>query len=295
MDAAHTQCIQISPQALLIALPDGRCWLLGVGSSEITSLAVTAVAAERSSLAASAVEGAIVAGLAGTGDAPAHRPYTLPRYLRWLAGNCVFAGQTPGLFRRAAARFEALGRPDLAEFACKKAEEEDGHANLAYRDIAALGLPAAETIRLIRPPSADAFAARFRSYVESSEPIALFGFSYCLERMALARDEDFVRNVQAICPPQTRAIRFLKVHSSIGSDSAHVHEQLAFFETLDGAALANVARAAFETAEMLTQQLQMDRALTDEEIGLRLGRADIAVPSAQADAGEDPTRDNGMI
>ena len=277
MDAAHTQCIQISPQALLIALPDGRCWLLGVGSSEITSLAVTAVAAERSSLAASAVEGAIVAGLAGTGDAPAHRPYTLPRYLRWLAGNCVFAGQTPGLFRRAAARFEALGRPDLAEFACKKAEEEDGHADLAYRDIEALGLPAAETIRLIRPPSADAFAARFRSYVESSEPIALFGFSYCLERMALARDEDFVRNVQAICPPQTRAIRFLKVHSSIGSDSAHVHEQLAFFETLGGAALANVARAAFETAEMLMQQSLIDESLTDEEILLRLRRAGMEV------------------
>jgi hypothetical protein len=60
-------------------------------------------------------------------------------------------------------------RRDLAKLALKKAEEEDGHANLAYRDLEDLGLPAGEVIRLIQPPSAAAFADRFETLVESSE------------------------------------------------------------------------------------------------------------------------------
>jgi len=232
------------------------------------------VAADRSSLAASLIEGAICAGLRPTKEAPAPGPYTLPRYIRWLAHNCVFAARTPGLFRRAAERFKASGRPDLAEVSLKKATEETGHANLAYRDLEALGIPAT-AIRVIEPPSAYAFADQFQAYVESSTPVALFGFSYCLERMALGRDRAFIRKVEAICPRGVRAFRFLKVHSAIGSDSVHVHEQLSFFESLTGPELTSIARAAYETAEMLARQPLMDQALSDEEIGRRLRREGI--------------------
>ena len=278
MIAAQTNCIQLSPEMLLVATPDGRCWQIDRDTPNISPLMVTSMAAERASLAASAVEGAIVAGLGTCVAAPPKRsPPTLPRYVRWLVGNYVFAGQTPGLFRLAVERLETLGRLDFAQFAQQKADEEDGHADLAYRDLEALGLPPAETISLIRPPSADAFAARFRDYVESADPVALFGFSYCLERMALGRDDAFVQDIQAICPPHVRAVRFLKVHSNIGSDSTHVHEQLAFFEALNSAELASVVRAAFEAAAMLAQQSVFDRALTDEEILIRLQRAGIAI------------------
>jgi hypothetical protein len=281
MDALHSLCVQLSARELLIAAPDGRSWLTCLDTSKITALPLSALAAERSSLAASAIEGAIIAGLAQTGDAPTNVSCTLARYVRWLAGNYVFAGQTPGLFRRAAERFEASFRPDLAAFALKKAEEEDGHANLAYRDLEALDLPAAQVIGLVRPPSADAFADRFRMYVESREPIALFGFSYCLERMAVGRDEVFIQKIQTICPPTARAIRFLKVHSNVGSDSAHVHEQMSFFESLTEVELIIVTRAAFETAVMLAQQPLMDQALTDAEIGHRLERAEIGLSTTE--------------
>src|SRR5262245_45083850 len=245
-NSAAAQCVQLSATAILIAMRDGRCWLMEPGSSSVAALPVSAIAAERSSLAASVIEGAIAAGLAQAKHTPAGA-YTLPRYMRWLAGNYVFAGQTPGLFRRGADRFATAGRPDLAEFARKKAGEEEGHARLAYRDLEGLGLPAAETIRLVEPPSAQAFADRFRAYVESSNPIALFGFSYCLERMAVERDDAFIRKVEAICPPKSRAYRFLKVHSNVGADSGHVDEQLAFFESLAPAELRAVACAAYET------------------------------------------------
>jgi hypothetical protein len=283
--AANVQCIQISAQTFLVAVPDGRSWVTNYGS-HIVPLPASDVAAKLGSLAATAVEGAISAGLINTEHSITPRPFTMPRYIRWLAGNYVFAGQTPGLLRRGAERLEALGRVNLAEFARKKAEEEDGHADLAYRDLEGLGLPAAEVIRVVRPPSADAFADRFRAYVESDDPIALFGFSYCLERMAVGRDDAFVEKIQAICPRERRAIRFLKVHSNTGSDSDHVHEQLALFESFDDAELASVVRAAFETAQMLAKQPLLDRVLTDDEIHRRLRRIGIDISCARADASD---------
>lgn len=277
-----TGTFRISPKALLIAVRDGRCWLAYAGASNVVALPVSAVAAERASLAASAIEGAIAAGLAQAKEAPVAAPRTLPRYIRWLAGNYVFAGQTPGLFRRGAERLDAAGCPALAAFARQKAEEESGHAELAFRDLEALGLPAAEVIQLVAPPSASAFAEQFRACVESHEPVALFGFSYCLERMAVDRDRAYIRKVEAICPPGVRALRFLKVHSNIGSDGGHVDEQLSVFESLTEAELATVVRTAYETAAMLARQASMDEVLSDEEIRSRMLRAAIEMPGFEA-------------
>jgi hypothetical protein len=277
-----TQCIRLSSRALLIAMTDGRCWLVQDGRGEMRPLPPSRIAVERATLAASALEGAIAAGFAQADRGPASGPYTLARYVRWLVGNYVFAGQTPGLFRRGAARLEALGRPDLAAFARQKADEETGHAALAYRDLEALGLPAAEVVRLAQPPSAQAFADRFRACVESDDPIALFGFSYCLERMAVERDRAFVRRVEAVLPPGCRALRFLKVHSAIGSDAAHVHESLAVFEAFIDGELATVVRTAYETAAMLAAQPLMDGACPDEDMDRRLRPAGIDRCAARA-------------
>lgn len=276
--AAATETFPLSSRTVLIAVPDGRCWLMAVGAPKVTALPISAVAAARATFAASAIEGAIAAGLSQAGDAPASGPYTLLRYIRWLAGNYVFAGQTPGLFRRGAERLDAAGRRDLAAFARQKADEESGHAELALRDLEALGLPAAKAVRLVAPPSAQAFAERFRGYVESDEPVALFGFSYCLERMAVHRDRAHIRKVEALCPPGVRALRFLKVHSNVGSDGGHVHEQLSVFESLAASDLATVVRTAYETAILLAQQPSMDAVLSDEEIGRRLRSAAIEIP-----------------
>lgn len=269
-DFPRSQCIRLTPRTLLVAIADGRSWVAADGSPEMRPLPVSKIAAERSTLAAGLIEGAIAAALARSPLWPVSAPYTLARYVRWLVGNYVFAGQTPGLFRRGAERLEALGRADLAAFARQKADEETGHAALAYRDLETLGLPADEMVRVAQPPSAQAFADRFRGYVESDDPIALFGFSYCLERMAVERDRTFVDRVAAVCPPGCRALRFLKVHSAIGSDAAHVHEQLAVFEAFNDGELAAVVCATYETAEMLARQPLMDEPCSDEDIDRRL-------------------------
>ena len=275
-DFDATRCLQMTQDVHLIAAQDGRCWVMRPGASCLIALPVSAVAAHSSSFAASLLEGAIRAGLTERVDAAAP-PYTLLGYIRWLVGNYIFAGQTPGLFLLAAESFERSGRRDLADFARGKAREEDGHANLAYLDLEALGLPASQTIQALAPPSSKVFAERFRSYVESSEPIALFGFSYCLERMAAERDEAFIEKVMAVCPPGSHAFRFLKVHSAIGSDKAHVDEQLAFFERLSEGELAIVARAAHATGQLLARQAQIDAELSDDEIERRLLTARVEV------------------
>ncbi len=285
LESNHSQCIQISPQALLIGAPDGRSWMATIDKSEIKALPVSKIAAGHASLAASLVEGALYAGLTGNGDSTSEAegnaaltgPYTLSRYIRWLVGNYVFAAQTPGLFRRGAARFDAIGRADLAAFARKKAEEEEGHSELAYRDLEELGLPAEQVVRLVEPPSATIFAEQFRSYVESSAPIALFGFSYGLERMAVERDVAFIRRIEEICPPGVQAIRFLKVHSTIGSDSTHVHGQLSHFASLTNEELATVTSAVYETACLLARQSLMDEALSDDEIERRFRREGVGM------------------
>ena len=141
-----------------------------------------------------------------------------------------------------------------------------------------------EVIQLVQPPSAEAFAQRFRAYVESSTPIALFGFSYCLERMAVERDHAFIRTIEAVCPPQSRAFRFLKVHSNIGSDSDHVDEQMAVFKSFTDAELNVVALAAYETAELLAGQPATDQAISDEEIDRRLRDAGIELGGLNRDS-----------
>lgn len=277
----ETDSVSLDARTLLVVHADGRSWLAAIDTATVAALPASRIARSRAGIAAGAIEGAIYAGLTRArtprqgrrhGVYPTRKPAppcTLHRYVKWLAGNATFAAQTPGLFREAAQRFSALGRPDLARHAARKADEEDGHAALALADLAALGLPAT-VVDALRPPSAAAFIERFQSLVRSEQPIALFGFSYCMERMALKRDSAFVGAVRAVLPEQVRALRFLTVHSALGSDAGHVVEQLAFFEGCTRDELHCVVRAAFETAGMLAQQGRMDRTLTSGAIVRRI-------------------------
>jgi hypothetical protein len=101
--------------------------------------------------------------------------------------------------------------------------------------------------------------------------------------MAVERDDAFVRRTQAICPPSPR-FSILRVHSNVGSDSAHAEEQLSLFESLSYSELKTVACAAFETAELLARQQLLDQTLSEEEIGRRLQLAGITVPNEERES-----------
>ena len=158
----------------------------------------------------------------------------------------------------------------------QKAAEETGHAALAYRDLEALGLPASEVVRLVQPPSAKAFADRFRAYVESSTPIVLFGLSYCLERMAVARDDAYIRKVEAVCPPGTRADRFLKVHSGVGTETPRLRAAVAL-RVADGARARSGRPCGVRDRTDARPATTGGSTLSDEGIGRRRRLAGIEV------------------
>jgi pyrroloquinoline quinone (PQQ) biosynthesis protein C len=264
------QSIMLSDGLLLTAVPEGRSLLVNLVTQQVSALPSSSIAAERRNVSTSSVEGAVFAGVAHSGTSTKATPMTLPRYIRWLIRYHLFTAQTPALLRRGAQNLCAAGRRDLSEFVLRKADEETGHDRLALLDLEALGLPAAEVIRLIQPPSASVLVSKLREYVESPEPIALLGFSYCMERMTIEKDESFISSIDEICSPKS-ASQFLKVHSGMGNDRDHTDEQLALFETLDFDQLTIVARAAFETADTIATLDTIDQILSDDEIDHRLG------------------------
>jgi hypothetical protein len=266
------QNIRLSDGLLLTAGPGGKSWLVNLVSRQVIALPVSAIATEKPGLSTSLVEGAVFAGVAHSGAAVRVTPQTLPKYIRWLVRYQLFTEQTPALLRQGAQNLAVAGSNHLAEFVSRKADEETGHHNLAFLDLEALGLglSVAEVIRLVRPPSANVLVSKLREYVESSEPIGLLGFSYCMERMTIEKDESFISGIEAMCLPMS-ACRFLRVHSGTGSDRDHTIEQLALFETLDFGKLTAVVQAAFETAKMIMTLDTIDQVLSDDEIDHRLG------------------------
>ena len=162
------QNIGLSEGLLLTAVPDGRSWLVNLVSREVIALPLSSIATERRSVSAALVEGAVFAGVAHSGISVAATPQTLPRYIRWLVRYHLFTAQTPALLRQGAQNLSAAGRIDLSEFVATKADEETGHDRLAFLDLEALGISAAEVIRLIQPPSANVLVSKLRDYVRIS-------------------------------------------------------------------------------------------------------------------------------
>jgi hypothetical protein len=95
-ESKHAQSIPIAPQTFLIAAPDGRSWLLEIPSSSLIALKASAVAAKRSTLAASLIEGAITAGLMRSASPSRNGAFSWQRYIRWAIphGNALLAQGT---------------------------------------------------------------------------------------------------------------------------------------------------------------------------------------------------------
>lgn len=166
-----------------------------------------------------------------------------------LIGQYHLTHPTPQLMRQAARRFKLQSRHQLAEWATEKALEETGHDRLALRDLQSLGYEAEALVRAFMPSSAKILVDYFVRSVENSDPIASVGYSYTLERVALAIQESHIQAIEAILPSGINATRCLRVHSSIGSDVEHVAETLDMIAKLTLAERNSIASACFETAK----------------------------------------------
>jgi hypothetical protein len=176
---------------------------------------------------------------------------SLLRYIHSLAGAYQTTHATPPTMRRVAERLAARGQHTAATRCLHVAEEESGHDTLALKDIGALGLPAQEFVVHLRPKSSLALVELFTRFADSDAPIAVLGYAYALERMALFSTAESIAAIERLIPAGIKATRCLRVHSAVGSDAAHVAESIAFMATLPPEDRAAIARATYETISLL--------------------------------------------
>jgi hypothetical protein len=175
-------------------------------------------------------------------------PRSRESYIHWLAGAYQTTHATPEVMRHAAERLRAAGNVRIADHFLHVADEEAGHDRLALKDLEALGVRAAEFVSGVRPAGSVALVQLFKGYAHSDNPIAVLGYVYVLERMALFQTQAMIDAIEAIIPRGTMATRCLRVHSAVGTDARHVPESIEVISQLDDEDRVSIVRAVFETA-----------------------------------------------
>jgi hypothetical protein len=199
------------------------------------------------------LDGAINLGFAGIEERLARPALTLAAYVVALVGAYHTSVHTPRNLRRAAARFEQLGRPEVAAYLEERAREETGHDRLALKDLRALGLPAEQLVANYMPEGIKPLCERFDILCLQDYPIGCIGYSYCLERIAALKQETDVEKVRAMCPDGVDATRFLRSHSALGSEAAHVEETINFVASLPANDRISVVQETYESALIMAE------------------------------------------
>ncbi len=238
-------------------LADGRSfWLCGPEISSNPFLVQHLLDIGTASHTRQLLAGALVAGLqSGHREAVAPAPpraLSLERYVYSLTGSYQTTRATPPTMRHVAQRFRAEGNDRVADHCLRVADEERGHDLLALKDLEALGIRSAALVAKVQPPNTVALVGLFRKLAEGATPISVLGYAYALERCALFQTPESIAAVEAIIPPGTMATRCLQVHSTVGTDARHVEESREFVARLGGTDRADIARATFETAVIMT-------------------------------------------
>jgi len=124
---------------------------------------------------------------------------------------------------------------------------------------------------------------RFDELCAEDYPIGSIGYSYCLERIAALKEKSDIENVGALCPDGVDATRFLRSHSSLGSEASHVDETIDFVASLPADDRTKVVQETYRSAlimakgynhELLKSETQMrseiEQALGEELPQLRI-------------------------
>ena len=223
------------------------------------------------------LDGAINLGFAGIEKRLARPDPTVAGYIVALVGAYHTSVDTPRNLRRAAGRFNELGRPEVAAYLEERAREETGHDRLALKDLRALGVPGERLVANFIPEGIKPLCKRFDDLCVQDYPIGCIGYSYCLERIAALKQEADIEKVQAMCPDGVDATRFLRSHSSLGSEASHVEETIEFVASLPANDRIKVVQETYESslimAEGYNHELLKSEAEMLEELRQALGEA----------------------
>jgi hypothetical protein len=212
------------------------------------------------------LDGAINLGFTGIEKRLARPNPTVAGYIVALVGAYHTSVDTPRNLRRAAGRFNELGRPEVAAYLEERAREETGHDRLALKDLRALGVPGERLVANFIPEGIKPLCKRFDDLCAEDYPIGCIGYSYCLERIAALKQEPDIARVRALCPDGIDATRFLRSHSSLGSEASHVAETIEFVASLPAKDRIKVVQETYESSLILAEGYNHELLKSETEI-----------------------------
>jgi pyrroloquinoline quinone (PQQ) biosynthesis protein C len=186
-----------------------------------------------------------------------------------------------------------LGRPEVAAYLEVRAREETGHDRLALKDLRALGVPGEQLVANFIPEGIKPLCKRFDDLCAEDYPIGSIGYSYCLERIAALKEQADIDKVQSMCPEGVDATRFLRSHSSLGSEASHVAETIEFVASLPADDRIKVVQETYESALILAAGYNHELLKTEAEIVQELQEALGETPLYPHDASASHERERG--
>ncbi len=275
MARSVTEWVNVTRDISIIARELGEVWFHTPGGTnkEADPFATPMTGAGATGSAIGLLDGAINLGFAGIEKRLARPDPTLTGYIVALVGAYHTSVDTPRNLRRAASRFNELGRPEVAAYLEERAREETGHDRLALKDLRALGVHGERLVANFIPEGIKPLCKRFDDLCIQDYPIGCIGYSYCLERIAALKQETDIEKVQALCPDGVDATRFLRSHSCLGSEVTHVEETIAFVASLPANDRIRVVQETYESALIMAEGYNHELLKSEEEMLEELQRA----------------------
>ena len=268
MAPSVTEWVNVTGDISIIARDSGEVWFhTPSGTKECVdpfATPMTGVGAAGSTVGL--LDGALNLGFAGIEKRLARPDPTVAGYIVALVGAYHTSVDTPRNLQRAARRFNELGRPEVAAYLEERAREETGHDRLALKDLRALGVPAERLVANFIPEGLKPLCERFDDLCVQDYPIGCIGYSYCLERIAALKQKTDVEKVQALCPDGVDATRFLRSHSSLGSEATHVEDTIEFVASLPANDRIRIVQETYESALIMAEGYNHELLKSEAEI-----------------------------
>jgi hypothetical protein len=286
--------VEVASGISIVARESGEVWFHTAsgrnGDADPFAMPMTGAGAVGSTVGL--LDGAINLGFARIEERLARPEPSLIAYAVALVGAYHTSVHTPRNLRRAASRFNELGRPEVADYLEDRAREETGHDRLALKDLNALGLPGERLVANFMPEGIKPLCERFDELCAQDYPIGSIGYSYCLERIAALKQKTDIEKVQAMCPDGIDTTRFLRSHSALGSEAAHVEETIKFVASLPPNDRIGVVRETYESAVVMAEGYNHELLKPDAEMLEELQRA--AGETLRFPCGPFPSRRDGL-
>lgn len=261
-----TEWVNVNGEVSIIARESGEVWFHTANGTKEDPFAKPMTGAGSVGSTVRLLDAAIHLGFAAIERRLAQPEPTLAAYVVALAGCYHTSVHTPRNLCGAADRFKGLRRPEVALYLEDRAREETGHDRLALKDLRALGVPAERLVANFIPQGIKPLCERFDDLCAQDYPIGCIGYAYCLERISALKQKADIDRVQALCPAGVDATRFLRTHSGLGSEVAHVEEAIQFIASLPANDRISVIRETYTSASIMAEGYNHELLKSDAEI-----------------------------